>query len=445
VRPGGGTKGASPLGGALLVYRKEVRSLLRDRHTVIYSVLLPLFLYPGLTWGVIEGSLYMTALEERSVSEILAVGAAGDAGFLGFLRSKEKLSMTETVPARASDPGALLAAGEAQALVQCSRGPGYEAPELEVAVFFDASKDASLQARDRIVRAAGEWRKKALETAAEDVAHGEGGSAGSALLDALPVTEVDIATGGEIANYTISLILPLMMIVMTALSALYPALEATVGEKERGSLETTLLSPIPRSSVVTGKYFAVVSFALLGFLLNFTSMAFTFLHLNAQLRIQGLSFGAGTIALVVAGAALLALFLSTIMMLLGFLARSFKEGQTYLTPIYLIAVLPALVTASPDAALTPELALVPVVNLALLFREALKGDVPAEGAMIALASSLAYSGFLLLGAAMLLRREEYATGGRLDAGKAALRFRFGRRRHGRAPPDVDDAAPGGAP
>ncbi|HZN57512.1 MAG TPA: hypothetical protein VFD71_05500, partial [Planctomycetota bacterium] len=198
-------------------------------------------------------------------------------------------------------------------------------------------------------------------------------------------------------------------------------------------------------SVVTGKYFAVVSFALLGFLLNFTSMAFTFLHLNAQLRIQGLSFGAGTIALVVAGAALLALFLSTIMMLLGFLARSFKEGQTYLTPIYLIAVLPALVTASPDAALTPELALVPVVNLALLFREALKGDVPAEGAMIALASSLAYSGFLLLGAAMLLRREEYATGGRLDAGKAALRFRFGRRRHGRAPPDVDDAAPGGAP
>jgi hypothetical protein len=65
--------------------------------------------------------------------------------------------------------------------------------------------------------------------------------------------------------------------------------------------------------------------------------------------------------------------------------------------------------------------------------------------MIALASSLAYSGFLLLGAAMLLRREEYATGGRLDAGKAALRFRFGRRRHGRAPPDVDDAATGGAP
>ena len=133
------------------------------------------------------------------------------------------------------------------------------------------------------------------------------------------------------------------------------------------------------------------------------------------------------ILLIVAGAILLSVFLSAVITLLAFLARSFKEGQTYVSPVYFVAVLCSLVSASPETVLTPTLAWVPLVNIVLLFREALLGRFPALSIAIALLSSCIYAVVALAFAVRVLRQESVATGS--EAGfTASLLSAFGGRR-----------------
>src|SRR5690606_3797657 len=61
------------------------------------------------------------------------------------------------------------------------------------------------------------------------------------------------------------------------------------------------------------------------------------------------------------------------MLILASFARTFKEGQSLVGPFYIAVFLPLLFLQAPDLELTPALALVPVVNVALMFREACAG------------------------------------------------------------------------
>ncbi len=71
---------------------------------------------------------------------------------------------------------------------------------------------------------------------------------------------------------------------------------------------------------------------------------------------------------------LLALFLAAGMMIFAAFARTFKEGQSMVTPFYLVAILPPIMVMSPDLELNLKLALVPIANVALLFRAAIGGE-----------------------------------------------------------------------
>ena len=284
--------------------------------------------------------------------------------------------------------------------VETGASPG----SLVARILHDGASETSRRARERVEKALEKHRRERLAGAARGVGETE------AFLDALHVEESDVSTRQELAKYMASLILPLLMIVMTALGALYPALDSTVGEKERGTLETTLLSPVSRSSIVLGKYLAVVTFSFLSFFLNFLSMMLTLSHLKSQLKLEGFSIGIGSSLVIVAAAILLAFFLGAIMMALGFLARTFKEGQSYVTPVYLFSVFPVIATSSPDIVLTPLLSVIPVVNISLLFREALQTKLDPLGVTLTFAASAFYALLALAAAARLLRHEAYRTG-----------------------------------
>jgi len=399
-----------------LIYRKEARDLARDRHTVIHTVLLPLFLYPALVWGALQVVVYARGIEERLESRVLIAGEGEKSGFLEYLKARSDLKLA---PVEKEIPAGLLKEPEETAREWIRGGSAHAVLWFEAGsprLFFSAARDGSTKAKERLQKALEEFRRERLLAAVR--------SAGkdASLLEVVFDREEDLASRRELANYVAALILPLLMVVMTAMGALYPALDTTVSEKERSTLETTLVSPARRLSTVLGKYLAVVSFSLLSFFLNMASMAFTLLHLGDQLKLEGFSLGLGSALVIVLGAILLSLFLSAIMMLLGFIARSFKEGQAYLTPVYLVAVLPAILVSSPDVTLTPGLATLPLVNICLLFREALQGRFPALGMGLTLALSTAYAVLSLDIASRLLKREAFATGGGLSLAevKAAL-------------------------
>jgi sodium transport system permease protein len=399
----------------IAVYAKEMRTLARDRHTILYSLCLPLFLYPALVWGVIQVLTYLRALDETVVSRVIIVtpqdvNPEAAQALLASLQSEKSLRVSNPrhpeafFPGQAPESVAREWIRDETADAAVFLEPGKDPGAVRARIYQDGASESSRRAHVRIAEAIEKHRREKLVGAARALGETE------SFLETLRVEEVDVSTRQELAKYMVSLILPLLMIVMTALGALYPALDSTVGEKERGTLETTLLSPIARSAIVLGKYLAVVTFSFLSFFLNFLSMMLTLSHLRSQLKVEGFTLGIGSILTIVLAAVLLAFFLSAIMMALGFLARTFKEGQSYVTPVYLFSLFPVIATSSPDIALTPLLSIIPVVNISLLFREALQGRLQLTGVALTLAASAFYALLALAAAARLLRQEEYRTG-----------------------------------
>ncbi|MBN1441571.1 MAG: ABC transporter permease subunit [Planctomycetes bacterium] len=410
-----------------LVYVKEMRNLLRDPHVLMYSVAVPAFLYPVMILGMLEIFSYVKAMEERRETTLEIVGyeearplrrfleqeaacGSGDRARSRILVLPPAVPSLEERDARSRLVGPDTAPAP-DALIDARSVPAKDGADLDawrVRIYYSSALEASAQARDRAESHLEEWRRDLLLAAARKVGEGED------LLEPLAVEEESLSTPEEVASHLAGLMLPLLMILMTGLGALYPALEATVAEKERGTLETTLLAPVGRSTLVAGKYLAVTTVSLLSFTLNFAGLLFTLVHLGSQLPTRELAVGFRAVLVILLAAALLAALLSAAMMLLAFLARSFKEGQSYVTPIYLLTIVPVLVATHPAVRLTPGLALVPLINTTLLFREALEKRFPPLEVALTLGTNAVCALVALALAARILARESVATGGEVS-------------------------------
>src|SRR5213082_4268607 len=70
-------------------------------------------------------------------------------------------------------------------------------------------------------------------------------------------------------------IFPFMLVLWSLAGALYPAVDVCAGEKERGTMETLLISPAGREEIVLGKFLTIWVFSAGTALLNLLSMGIT--------------------------------------------------------------------------------------------------------------------------------------------------------------------------
>ena len=100
-----------------------------------------------------------------------------------------------------------------------------------------------------------------------------------------------IESGGESstasASHSLSALVPLILILMTITGAVYPAIDLTAGERERGTLEMLVASPVPRMQLLLGKYLTVLIVALLTAIVNLAAMMITI----ASIGMTSLIFG----------------------------------------------------------------------------------------------------------------------------------------------------------
>ena len=228
-------------------------------------------------------------------------------------------------------------------------------------------------------------------------------------------------------RFLLGLLLPLLFVVMVSAGCFYTAIDVTAGERERSTWETLLTVAAPRSSIVAAKYLAVVTFGFLAGVLNLAAMAVTMKPVTAPLRARSgtsldFSVPVAAVPVVLAGALVLAAFLAAAMILLAAFAKSFKEGQALLTPFTLLATLPVGFLAVPGIELTAPLALVPIVNVSLVVREAITGVTRWPEIALAAGSSALEIALLLRLAVVVLAAEEVATGA-FEGGAAAFLLR----------------------
>ncbi|MEM7306207.1 MAG: ABC transporter permease subunit [Planctomycetota bacterium] len=394
-------------GTALAVAGKEIRTGLRDRQAVVYTVLLPLAMYPVLFWVMLQGFLVMQGERERTEVR-LASGLAGE-------RSRVEEALIEPSAEVPAGPATLdwheqpWTRDDATEALRAAELDGYLAQPEDggIEILFDGSKSRSALASERA-----EQRLSNLVTVLRVEA---AGGDPDALLP-YTVDYVDVASSEEQSAFVLSLLLPMMFCVMVVLGAFFPAIDLTAGEKERGTAETTLLLPVPRLGVLLGKLLAVCAFALAATVLNLAGLLVAGEHLLAGMAQAGgdagIAFDIPWGAFPRAAPLLLIFLVSTSALLLAVasLANTFKQGQSLLGGVQMLILVPTVLASLPGIELTPALALVPVAQTALAFKGILQSNAATLDLMLVAGSQLVYTALALALALRLGRSEALSLG-----------------------------------
>ena len=366
-----------------LTVAKELREALRDRRTLAIMVLLPLVVYPLLSLLAAQIATGREKQRESKPSTVAVSGTEAGDHTLDALTSQLRANPTTFILFPSGTP-ADIESGRLDALIQTTPGPS---PKLTL--LYDASRDESRTAEERLSDTIGQTLPEgcAPRFAAE---------------------RRSIAPQARLGGYLLSKALPLFVVLMVMLGAFYPAIDMTAGERERGTLETILCSPIARSDLMLGKVLAVATLAALTGVLNLASMAVTLmqvLRLSSQSVLFEVPWGhALASSLVIFPAALL---FAAVFVALGATARTFKEAQTLLLPAYFLTVAPAMAGAIGEYHLAGIAAWIPGMNVTLLARDLMVGRVPWSGAVAALVSTLIFAAAALAIAARIYDSERF--------------------------------------
>ena len=394
----------------LTIFKREIKDQLRDRRTIFMVFIFPVLLYPilGLTLGqlaagfqarprkvVVVGAEHLPERQPagdakpgvRPVPLLTPAGTAFDPALFDS-QADALLLDVETAPDEPpwNDPNelrGLLREGRADAVVLIPKNIAGLIGAMErsdIPIAFNSASEPSALTQQRVARVLDRWKERMIESRRVREGKPEGYD------EPVRSTAQDVATRTEMGNSTWARIFPFLLVIMSLTGAFYPAVDLCAGEKERGTMETLLISPASRTEIVFGKFFTVMAASMATALLNLVSMGVTGLGLAAQaagltgdaLRLKG----AGAlqppsleslfwIALLLVP---LAAFFSALCLALAVLARSMKEGQYYMTPLYLCALPLVMYSVMPGVELNLFTSLLPITGVSLLLKTLMQGD-----------------------------------------------------------------------
>jgi sodium transport system permease protein len=178
------------------------------------------------------------------------------------------------------------------------------------------------------------------------------------------------------------------------MGAMYPAIDLAAGEKERGTLETLLVSPASRSEFVAGKYLVVLTTGIVAALLSMFSLTLSLNYMMNNLigdiasELIRLQFNLEMVILIILIILPLAGIFASLLLSVSIFARSFKEAQSYITALNMLIILPAFISFLPGIEIDYKLALIPVINVSLIIKNAIAGTVEWNYVVVAFISTL---------------------------------------------------------
>lgn len=311
-----------------VVFAKELTDGLRDRRSLVAAFLYALF--GPLVLGFALLSVARQA-DDRGAFP-LAVAGLEEAPSLAAFLARQGASLT---PA-AADSESAVRAGQQELVLRL--GEGYAADfrageSARVELIYDSSRRSSAA---RLRRVQQELRAYEREVAEQRLlARGVSPETASPLRP----REIDLATPAARAAVAISM-LPMFLLMAAFVVSMNLAIDATAGERERGSLEALLVHPVSRSALTAGKWLAAAVLAALGVALTLAASRLVLASERLQALDLPLALSRGELLSLLGLLLPLALLAPALQMLVALFCRSFKEAQTYLSLLLFVPVLP---------------------------------------------------------------------------------------------------------
>ena len=393
----------------LTVFFKELRDTLRDRRAIISMFLVPTVLMPLITFGFAAVSIKMVKKASHEIPTVMIVGGEDSPAIRQKLEAQSDLKI---VPF-AADYAEQISHKKLRAAVEIPHG-------------FDEALRSGKRSSVKIYTHDGEMRSNfatnTLERTLRDYSRSivqerlAANNLPADLITPFDTRRQNVAPPEKVGGNSIGGMIPYILIILCFTGAMYPAIDLTAGEKERGTMETILCSPAARSELVLGKFLVVLAASLMTVACSVLSMgltAFIGSHwlrdtlgtaANAATALPTVSLPGvlGVLVLVLP----LAVFFSASLMTISLFAKSYKEAQTYVSPLLIIVILPAIGAVLPGVELTTTLSLIPILNIALVSKELVAGTFPLLPLSLIFLSTCAYAAAALALAVRMFNRED---------------------------------------
>lgn len=392
-----------------IVYRKEMLDTLRDRRTLISMIVVPLLLMPVLIFGISGLAVKLVQRAQRESAVIMLLGAEQAPALTEMIRSAEEF---EVVPP-ASDYAERIEEKELRVAVEFPPdferrlAAGEQASDLTVKIYHYQGELRSRFAVRSLREVLRDYRDQVVEQrlAARQLSPG--------ILVPFQTEEQNVASPEKVGGAMLGGLIPYMIILLSLTGAMYPAIDLTAGEKERGTIETILASPVSRGALATGKFLAVFTASLATALLSLLSLAATFMvapgvrELSATdgKQLFNMVISAKGVAAVIGMILPVAVMFSAALLAIALLAKSYKEAQSYISPLMIVVIIPAIASILPGIELDARLALIPILNVSLVSKEILTGIYHWNYIALIFFSSCLYAAAALAIAAAAFRRE----------------------------------------
>lgn len=390
------------------VYRKELRDALRDRRTLIAMFVLPTVVIPVIVFGFGLAAAKAVRTARAEIPTVMVVGAADSPVIRAVLAADTGMRIVKST----EDFAERITAKELRAAVELpddfddalARGE-----PVEVRIHHYEGEFKSGFAAAELERF---FRSYTRETVVKRLnARGVDAS----VLTPFSVRRHNVAPPEKVGGNLLGGFIPYLIILLSFTGAMYPAIDLTAGEKERGTMETLLCAPVARIDLVLGKFLMVLTGSLCTVALAGISAAVT-LPFGARLLAgtRGGS-GGGSLPMLIDPLGLAASFLlilpvavlfSAGLFALALGARTQKEAQSTLSPLILLAILPAIAGLLPGLELNARLAWVPLLNVSLACKELVSGTFHPGLLVVVFGSTCAYAAAALALAVRMFSREE---------------------------------------
>ncbi|MCD6162274.1 MAG: ABC transporter permease [candidate division Zixibacteria bacterium] len=373
-----------------IIYKKELLDTIRDKRTIISMIIVPILLFPLLTLGFSSFAASMVKKSTEETHKVTVIGKNFAPELYAIIDSSSKVEIVEVDSIEQAINDKII---RAALVIPEDFAENTEAMDsASLTIVYNGTESKSDFAAAKLRDFAREYRTNIVDKRLAEY------KIDPQIIKPFLIMNNNIGEE-KMGAFMLSMFLPYVIIMLSMIGAMYTAIDLTAGEKERGTLETILVSPIPRWQLATGKFLTILTTSLVSTILAISSMSATmsFGIMSAGPMAENVGFDITfqmifVILLMMLPAACL---FSALLMSIAIFAKSFKEAQSYTSPLMIIVILPSLVSFIPGIELNLQLAFVPIVNICLVIKESLIGTIEWLHVFIVFFSTSIYAAFAI--------------------------------------------------
>jgi sodium transport system permease protein len=358
------------------IFKKELKETIRDKRTMIMMIVIPLLVFPVLINVVTSVS---SSFADSAEEKIFKIGIIGDTN--DYLAQK-----LNEIPNSFGPKELISYRGDSAKMVN-----DYENEQLDLLLFYGPNVKQQLEANkkafvkwtlDRTQMGYSDRAKsymQIIETEARFNRYDALGIDEKALIPFEIIYE-NTASQQQMIGELAGGFLPYIFIAFGFMGCMYPAIDLFTGEKERGTIETLLSTPVHRWKILVGKMLVIVLSGLMAAFSALLGLFFSIQFLD-MIPDENLLEVISTILTPVFIVNLfflllpLTIFFAGIMVPISVYTKTFKEAQSIIAPLNIVVIIPAMLGLFPGIELNIATACIPILNIVLTTKSLIAGNI----------------------------------------------------------------------